>query len=73
MTQIQRLKYWQGLTVGLMVLGYAGYYLCRSNLAVTLLAIAERADRTRVYIQRTGCETTNGLGGHTGNGRLCAW
>ena len=24
-----------------MVLGYAGYYLCRSNLAVTLLSIAE--------------------------------
>jgi sugar phosphate permease len=41
MTQPGRLKLWQGLTVGLMVLGYAGYYLCRSNLAVMLLSIAE--------------------------------
>jgi OPA family glycerol-3-phosphate transporter-like MFS transporter len=41
MTQAARLSRWQGLTVGLMVVGYAGYYLCRSNLAVTLLAIAE--------------------------------
>ena len=41
MTQPGRLKFWQGLTVALMVLGYAGYYLCRSNLAVMLLSIAE--------------------------------
>ena len=41
MTEAARLRRWQGLTVGLMVLGYAGYYLCRSNLAVTLLSIAE--------------------------------
>ena len=34
------LRRWQYLTVGLMVTGYAGYYLCRSNLSVTLLAIA---------------------------------
>src|SRR4051812_40189960 len=27
---------WQGLTLGLMVAGYAGYYLCRSNLSVCL-------------------------------------
>ena len=41
MTEAVRLRRWQGLTVGLMVAGYAGYYLCRSNLAVTLLSIAE--------------------------------
>jgi sugar phosphate permease len=35
------LRRWQWLTVGLLVVGYAGYYLCRSNLSVTLLAIAE--------------------------------
>ena len=40
-TEAVRLRRWQGLTVGLMVLGYAGYYLCRSNLAVMLLSIAE--------------------------------
>jgi sugar phosphate permease len=41
MTSSGRLKRWQSLTVLLMVLGYAGYYLCRSNLAVMLLSIAE--------------------------------
>jgi OPA family glycerol-3-phosphate transporter-like MFS transporter len=37
--RIERLKCWQWLTVGLMVAGYAGYYLCWSNLSVTLLLI----------------------------------
>ncbi len=32
---------WQWLTVGLMVVGYAGFYLCRSNLSVTRLMIAK--------------------------------
>ena len=41
MIRAARLRRWQGLTVGLMVLGYAGCYLCRSNLSVTLLTIAE--------------------------------
>jgi OPA family glycerol-3-phosphate transporter-like MFS transporter len=36
-----RLKQWQWLTVGLMVAGYAGYYLCRSNLSATMPAITE--------------------------------
>jgi sugar phosphate permease len=31
-----RLKGWQALTVGLMVVGYAGFYLCRSNLSATM-------------------------------------
>ena len=35
-----RLERWQWLTVGLMVVGYAGVYLCRSNLSVTRLMIA---------------------------------
>jgi OPA family glycerol-3-phosphate transporter-like MFS transporter len=36
-----RLTRWQGLTVGLMVLGYAGYYLCRSNLSATMPLIID--------------------------------
>ncbi len=36
-----RLKGWQGLTVGLMVLGYAGFYLCRSNLSATMPLIID--------------------------------
>jgi OPA family glycerol-3-phosphate transporter-like MFS transporter len=35
-----RLFWWQVLTVGLLVVGYAGYYLCRSNFPVTLKLIA---------------------------------
>jgi sugar phosphate permease len=27
---------WQALPVTLLVIGYAGYYLCRSNFSVTL-------------------------------------
>jgi OPA family glycerol-3-phosphate transporter-like MFS transporter len=42
----QRLFRWQALTVTLLVVGYAGYYLCRSNLSVTLpLIIADLAAR----------------------------
>src|SRR5271165_3837273 len=36
-----RMKRWQWLTVGLMVVGYAGYYLCRSNLSATMPSITE--------------------------------
>src|SRR5262245_25406274 len=32
--------FWQSATVALVVVGYAGYYLCRSNLSVTLPMIA---------------------------------
>jgi OPA family glycerol-3-phosphate transporter-like MFS transporter len=39
--QATRLKRWQWLTVGLMVVGYAGYYLCRSNLSATMPSITE--------------------------------
>ena len=46
MSRAVSLRRWQWLTVGLMVVGYAGYYLCRSNLSVTLLAIAEELRRT---------------------------
>jgi len=38
----RRTARWQTLTVSLLVTGYAGYYLCRSNLAVVMpLLIAE--------------------------------
>ncbi len=31
---------WQSLTLALLVIGYSGYYLCRSNLSVTMPLIA---------------------------------
>jgi OPA family glycerol-3-phosphate transporter-like MFS transporter len=34
--QSPRLRRWQGLTIALMVVGYAGYYLCRSDYSVAL-------------------------------------
>jgi OPA family glycerol-3-phosphate transporter-like MFS transporter len=40
------LAFWQGCTVALLALGYAGYYLCRSNLSVAMpLLIRELASR----------------------------
>jgi OPA family glycerol-3-phosphate transporter-like MFS transporter len=37
-----RLKQWQDINIALLVAGYSGYYLCRSNLSVTMpLLIAE--------------------------------
>src|SRR5262245_8923044 len=40
----RRMRYWQGLTLGLLVTGYAGYYLCRSNLSVALPLIIDDLD-----------------------------
>src|SRR5215510_11236479 len=34
--QTSRLRRWQSLTVSMLVFGYAGYYLCRSNFSVAL-------------------------------------
>jgi OPA family glycerol-3-phosphate transporter-like MFS transporter len=39
--QTSRLRRWQSLTVILLVFGYAGYYLCRSNFSVTLPLIID--------------------------------
>lgn len=35
-TKSPHVRGWQALTVALMVVGYSGYYLCRSNFSVTL-------------------------------------
>ena len=32
----QRFRGWQALTLGLLIIGYGGYYVCRSDLSVTL-------------------------------------
>ena len=37
----RRLRTYQGLTLALLIIGYAGYYLCRSNLSVCLPMIIE--------------------------------
>ena len=37
----RRLAIWQGLTITLLFLGYAGYYLCRSNFSVSLPLIID--------------------------------
>ncbi len=42
----ERLLRWRALTVGLMVVGYSGYYLCRSNLSVALPMIASDLARS---------------------------
>src|SRR5215467_1191587 len=44
--QVSLRVFWQSLTIALLVTGYAGYYLCRSNLSVTLpMVAAELASR----------------------------
>jgi OPA family glycerol-3-phosphate transporter-like MFS transporter len=40
MARQSRLFHWQVLTVSLMLCGYSGYYLCRSNFSVALPLIA---------------------------------
>ena len=46
MDKRSKLIYWQTLTVALLFVGYAGYYLCRSDLSVALpLIIDELAAR----------------------------
>jgi sugar phosphate permease len=37
----RRLRTYQGLTLALLIIGYAGYYLCRSDLSVCLPMIIE--------------------------------
>lgn len=37
----RRLAFWQGLTIALLFLGYAGYYLCRSDFSVSLPLIID--------------------------------
>jgi OPA family glycerol-3-phosphate transporter-like MFS transporter len=37
----RRLAKWQVINLGLMVIGYSGYYLCRSNLSVAMPLIIE--------------------------------
>jgi len=53
----RRLFFWQVLTVLLMVLGYTGCYLCRSNFSVSLPAISQSlvergytADAAKVWL-----------------------
>ncbi len=41
MNNSRRLLYWQVLTIILLVVGYAGYYLCRSDLSVALPLIIQ--------------------------------
>ena len=37
----RRLAVWQGLTISLLFIGYAGYYLCRSDFSVSLPLIID--------------------------------
>jgi hypothetical protein len=44
-----RLRLGQWLTVGLMVVGDAGYYLCRSNLLATMPSMRRYDDMAKVH------------------------
>jgi OPA family glycerol-3-phosphate transporter-like MFS transporter len=62
-----RLRDWQVLTVALLIAGYAGYYLCRSNFAVALPLLVDdlsasgmSADRAKVLLGRVASLGTLG-------------
>jgi OPA family glycerol-3-phosphate transporter-like MFS transporter len=42
---ISRERYWQTIILALLIIGYAGYYLCRSNLSATLPLIVDSMAR----------------------------
>lgn len=73
-----RLRRWQGLTVALLVVGYAGYYLCRSNFSVALPLILDDLEATGLdradAVQRMGLVASIGVlayaGGKFGSGAL---
>lgn len=44
----QRTIFWQGATIALLLAGYAGYYLCRSNFSVVLPLLIEELGRRGV-------------------------
>ena len=62
-----RLRVWQGVTIALLTIGYAGYYLCRSNLAVATPAIRnELALRTGMTADQAAIQ----IGGFVSLGTL---
>jgi sugar phosphate permease len=44
-TQARRFRLWQFITVSLLITGYAGYYLCRSDLSVAMPLLIEELSR----------------------------
>ena len=41
-----RLKRWRAVTLATLLIGYAGYYLCRSNLSVSVdLIVSDPAEK----------------------------
>jgi sugar phosphate permease len=54
----ERLLRWQGVTVALMLIGYAGYYLCRSDLSVAMPLIIH--DLTRQGMSVAGAKLRMG-------------
>ena len=56
-----RLRAWQGLTLGVLFLGYTGYYLCRSNLAVATPSILQELGSSGVDRKTIGAIASTGV------------
>ncbi len=59
--EARRLRTWQGVTLGALFVGYAGYYLCRSNLSVATPLILEEYHDAGVTKKHIGDITSLGL------------
>src|SRR5947209_4023099 len=47
-----RLRFWQGTTIALLFIGYAGYYICRSNFSVCLPLMIQDLARRGIDVQQ---------------------
>src|SRR5262245_35370982 len=56
-----RLRRWQGVTLGTLFVGYAGYYLCRSNLSVATPLILDEYHDAGVTEANVGDVASLGL------------
>jgi OPA family glycerol-3-phosphate transporter-like MFS transporter len=56
-----RLRVWQGLTLGVLFLGYTGYYLCRSNLSVATPSILQELGPSGVDRKTIGAIASTGV------------
>src|SRR5260370_27425786 len=53
---------WQGITLGTLFVGYAGYYVCRSNLSVTTPLLLDDLHGQGITREKIGAIVSLGVG-----------
>jgi MFS transporter, OPA family, glycerol-3-phosphate transporter len=56
-----RLQRWQAITLGVLLAGYTGYYICRSNLSVATPAILEEFEPSGIDRRTIGAIGSTGV------------